>query len=179
MVAMKEIDIPNRCEECKFCLRQGTNDYGSFGECLLQKNKRVNCLVWNRDDDCLLVEVVTCKDCKSIKVPDKEPCEDAVSREAVLAIAGDSCLDLDNYEDTKAFCNEIKELPFVVHTQKLGRWIFVDKAHEHVRCSECGYGNVDLLDGKPHNFCPNCGSFMMNDEQTLDYADQGTMMSAT
>ena len=42
---MKEIDIPNRCKECKFCLRQGANHYGSFGECLLQKNKRVNCLV--------------------------------------------------------------------------------------------------------------------------------------
>ena len=61
---MKEIDIPNRCEECKFCLRQGANDYGSFGECLLQKNKRVNCLAWNRDDNCPLVEVGTCKDCK-------------------------------------------------------------------------------------------------------------------
>ena len=64
MVAMKETSMPNRCEECKFCLRQGANDYGSFGECLLQKNKRVNCLAWNRDDNCPLVEVGTCKDCK-------------------------------------------------------------------------------------------------------------------
>lgn len=44
---------------------------------------------------------------------------------------------------------------------KTGRWIFVDDAHEHARCSECGYGDVDLLDGRPHNYCPNCGSFMM------------------
>ena len=114
-----------------------------------------------------------------IKVLDKELCEDAVSREAVLAIAGDSCLDLDNYEDTKEFCDEIKELPSVVHTQKTGRWIFVDNAHEHARCSECGYGNIDLLDGKPHNYCSNCGSFMMKNERTLDYADQNTMISAT
>ena len=64
MIAIKEMDIPKRCEECKFCLRQRTNDYGSFGECLLQKNKRVNRLVWSRDDNCPLVEVVTCKDCK-------------------------------------------------------------------------------------------------------------------
>ena len=56
MVAIKGMKIPNRCEECKFCLRQGTNDYGSFGECLLQKNNRVNCLAWSRD--------VTCKNCK-------------------------------------------------------------------------------------------------------------------
>ena len=64
MVAMKEIDIPKRCEKCKFCLWQRTNDYGSFGECLLQKDKRVNCLAWSKDNNCPLVEVVTCKDCK-------------------------------------------------------------------------------------------------------------------
>ena len=58
------MEIPQRCEECKFCLRQRANGYGSFGKCLLQKNKRVNCLAWNRDDNCPLVEVITCKDCK-------------------------------------------------------------------------------------------------------------------
>ena len=63
MIAIKEMNIPKRCEECKFCLRQGTNDYGSFGECLLQKS-RVNCLNSSRDTDCPLVEIVTCKDCK-------------------------------------------------------------------------------------------------------------------
>ena len=114
-----------------------------------------------------------------IKALKEEPCEDAVSREAVLAIAGDSCLDLDNYEDTKEFCDEIKGLPSVVPAHKTGRWIFVDDTHEHARCSRCGYGNIDLLDGKPHNFCPNCGSFMIDDERTLEYADQDVMMSAT
>ena len=113
-----------------------------------------------------------------IKALEQEPCEDAVSREAVLAIAGDSCLDLDSYEDTKEFYDEIKELPSIVHTQKTGRWIFVDKAHEHAHCSECGYGNVDLFNGRPHNYCPNCGAKMSEDARTLEYADQGTMMSA-
>ena len=114
-----------------------------------------------------------------IKALEQQPCEDAISREAVLAIAGDSCLDLDNHEDTKAFCDEIKKLPSVVHTQKTGRWMFVDNAHEHARCSECGYGSIDLLDGKPHNYCPNCGSFMMKNKGILDYTDQDTIMSAT
>lgn len=40
--------------------------------------------------------------------------DDAVSRQAVLAIAGDSCLDLDSYEDTKEFCDDIKDLPPVL-----------------------------------------------------------------
>jgi hypothetical protein len=47
-----------------------------------------------------------------------EPCEDAISRQAVLAIAGDSCLDLNSYEDTKEFCDEIKELPPVTPKSK-------------------------------------------------------------
>lgn len=78
MIAIKVMEMPKRCEECKFCLRQETNDYGSFGECLLQKDKRVNCLVWSRDDDCPLVEIVTCKDCKhwdkcsTPRVPDEK-----------------------------------------------------------------------------------------------------------
>ena len=29
-----------------------------------RKTKKVNCLALSRDDDCPLVEVVTCKDCK-------------------------------------------------------------------------------------------------------------------
>ena len=64
MVVVKGMNTPKRCKECKFCLRQRTNEYGSFGECLLQKDKKVNCLIWSRDDNCPLVEVVTCKDCK-------------------------------------------------------------------------------------------------------------------
>lgn len=36
---------------------------------------------------------------------------DCISREAVIAIASDSCLDLNSYEDTKEFCDEIKDLP--------------------------------------------------------------------
>ena len=43
---------------------------------------------------------------------------------------------------------------------KTGQWIFVDKAHEHAHCSECGYGNVDLFNERPHNYCPNCGAKM-------------------
>lgn len=56
-----------------------------------------------------------------------------------------------------AFNMAIKELE---KETKTGRWIFVDKAHEHAHCSECGYGNVDSFDGRPHNYCPNCGAKM-------------------
>ena len=116
---------------------------------------------------------------KIIKALEENPCIDVVSRQAVLNTLdfADKALDKDRtvetYKELLIAC--YKDLPSVAHTQKLGRWIFVDRAHEHARCSECGYGNVDLFDGKPHNYCSNCGSLMMD----LDYADQDTMMSAT
>ena len=120
---------------------------------------------------------------KIIKALEEKPCIDVVSRQAVLNTLNfaDKALDEDRtvetYKELLIAC--YKDLPSVAHTQKLGRWIFVDKAHEHARCSECDYGNVDLFDGKLHNYCPNCGSLMMKDERTLDYTDQNTMMSAT
>jgi hypothetical protein len=50
---------------------------------------------------------------ETIKMLQAEPCEDAISRQAVLTIVGTSCLDLDNYEDEEAFCDYIKNLPSV------------------------------------------------------------------
>ena len=64
MIAIKGIKMPERCAKCKFCINERTNDYGSFGECSLLKHKKVNCLVWRRDDSCPLTEIVICKDCK-------------------------------------------------------------------------------------------------------------------
>ena len=49
-------------------------------------------------------------------------------------------------------------------TQETGHWIFTDKTYEYGRCSECGYGIVDLVNGKPHNYCPNCGAKMMGQD---------------
>ena len=116
---------------------------------------------------------------KIIKALEEKPCIDVVNRQAVLNTLdfADKTLNEDRtvetYKELLIAC--YKDLPSVAHTQKLGRWIFVDKAHEHARCSECGYGDVDLFDGKSYNYCPNCGSLMMD----LDYTDQNTMMSAT
>ena len=54
MIIIKDMEMPKRCTKCKFCINQITNDYGSFGECALQKYKKVDCLVWRRDDNCPL-----------------------------------------------------------------------------------------------------------------------------
>ena len=49
------MEMPKRCAECKICVNQKTNDYGTSGKCLLQ-NKTVNCLMWSRDSSCPLIE---------------------------------------------------------------------------------------------------------------------------
>ena len=111
MIAIKEMNIPNRCAKCKFCLRQGT-----YGKCLLQKNKRVSWLAWNRDDNCPLVKIATCKDCKSIKVLDKEPCEDVISRKEVKKLAWD--LELETCYDNERVVEMLDDLPSVTLVPK-------------------------------------------------------------
>lgn len=55
MIQIRDMEMPKRCAECKFCVKQKSNDYGSFGECMLQ-DKSVDCLVWSRDTNCPLTE---------------------------------------------------------------------------------------------------------------------------
>ena len=72
----------------------------------------------------------------------------------------------------------IRHLPSVTPARKTGHWI--DHSDEgFVECSECGSatncdGNIADL-----HFCFNCGAKMDEDERTLKYADQDTMMPAT
>lgn len=122
----------------------------------------------------------------AIKALEQEPCEDAISRQAVLAIAEDSCLDLDSYEDTKEFCNEIKELPLVTPQPKTGHWIMRHRTYNEVKyytgrdemgethtisvleryevdvpyCSECGKRAGDTS----QDFCCVCGAKMESEE---------------
>ena len=89
-----------------------------------------------------------------IKALEQQPCDDAISRQAVLELMAD--YDLSMGQVVKG----IHALPPVTPQQNVGHWIFVDKAKEHAHCSNCGYGDIDLMDGKPHNYCQSCGAKM-------------------
>ena len=54
----------------------------------------------------------------------------------------------------------IFNLPSAQPKQKTGKWI--EYISEHGKCSRCG-NQVDLLDGKEHNFCEVCGADMRGD----------------
>jgi hypothetical protein len=57
MVAIKDMKMPIRCAECKFCIRQKSNDYGSYGQCMVQNCETVNTLNWSLPPSCPLVEI--------------------------------------------------------------------------------------------------------------------------
>ena len=109
------------------------------------------------------------------KIPvtlDLTPCEDAISRRAVeemikAEMPERGMWEIDGDKEKETVCEvcvdliqKLSELSPVAPQPKTGHWVFVDRAKEHGHCSECDYGNVDLLDGRPHNYCPNCGAKM-------------------
>lgn len=62
----------------------------------------------------------------------------------------------------------VHDLSPVTPQPKTGHWIFDDECKEHGHCSHCGYGSVDLVDGKSHNFCRNCGAWMIESQESED-----------
>lgn len=96
----------------------------------------------------------------------KEHCSDAISRQAVLALAKEEC-------DTaiipyKRFVKDINALPPVTPQPKTGRWISGHKetgalgiTYTEKICSNCGWSHSLVI---PKNYCPNCGIKMEVEE---------------
>lgn len=98
----------------------------------------------------------------AIKALVQQPCEDAISREAVLAMS-------DYVGETPTYSNPYTKLEEVVRVKdimalqsvypkpKVGHWI-------DDKCSVCGKGTEDLISSsewyrnKEPNFCPFCGA---------------------
>lgn len=99
---------------------------------------------------------------------EQEPCEDCISRQAVLAYIDKMPSELT--EDGRRTLEEYisDTLPSITSESKMGYWIFDDEYKEHGHCSECGYGSVDLVDGKPHRFCQSCGVKMIEPRESED-----------
>ena len=67
MVAIKDMETPRWCGECPMC-REETIESDTYTYCTLLNQD----ITWNgnRVDDCPLVEIGTCKDCKHWKDSD-------------------------------------------------------------------------------------------------------------
>ena len=107
---------------------------------------------------------------KALKALPQEPCTDMISRrEAIKKITYNGkgeCIpdyDCENFPTQiakKTVKKILRELPSITPVGKVGHWIYDDDCREHGHYSECGYGSIDIVDGKPHNYCQNCGTKM-------------------
>lgn len=94
----------------------------------------------------------------------QEPCEDCVSRQAVLDIAKSS---KSNWIDNSVLFKRVNELPSVNPQQKTGHWIKIKpyplQMHEY-ECSEC----LHETDDNTENYCSECGAKMESEEGRND-----------
>ena len=104
----------------------------------------------------------------AIKALEQQPCEDCISRQAVIEITAET-----GALETQS---RVRELPSVTPNEKTGYWI--DEADDidaqfgkHTyKCSECNNYAEYFISGtevwwdriKP-NFCPNCGARMVSE----------------
>ena len=83
-----------------------------------------------------------------LELLEQEPCENCVSREAVIDLVADYDLSMDQV------VKGIHALPPVIPSRPKGTWI-------DDNCSICGYG-VNPWNKTP--YCPNCGAKMTESE---------------
>ncbi len=98
----------------------------------------------------------------AIKALEQEPCEDTISRQAII--------DMLNYGILE---DNIKKLPSVTPKEKTGKWIrwyeTIEQEHctihdPHCKCSECNQ-EYDPYIASLFNYCPNCGAKMQEVEE--------------
>ena len=94
------------------------------------------------------------------KILEQEPCDDAVSRQAVLDMA--TTIQTDDCSGNEVMkvvdVDDIKTLPSVTPARKKGKSINKEKIMFPI-CSKCGLTSVEK-----YSFCPNCGAEMENKE---------------
>ena len=89
-----------------------------------------------------------------IKALEQEPCDDCVSRQAVL----DKAYAYGNGLEPEGYCvnvEDIQALPPIQPKAKVGHWIKVVEVYLPYMCSECGKSEF-----RKSNYCPNCGAEM-------------------
>lgn len=101
------------------------------------------------------------------EILEEEPCEDVVSRQAVL----DKAYTYGNGLEPEGYCVEVEDiqaLPPVIPTHKKGKWInrrscqVDENTYDVATCSECD--EEITIDPVHDNYCPNCGVKMKNGE---------------
>lgn len=98
----------------------------------------------------------------AIKALKQEPCEDAISRQAVLEYIEGNEADLWHSSENELVCQDIKALPPVTPQPKNGKWLkgnsYGDQYNYYQSCvCSCCKREYDV---HGWNYCPNCGAKM-------------------
>ena len=109
---------------------------------------------------------------KAVELLCGEPCEDAISRQAVLEIAKSS---KSNWIDNSVLFKRVNELPPVTPKQRTGHWEYVQYDYYpklgNWHCSECRCVVVECVNkeekgGIPlYKYCPQCGAKIQEVEE--------------
>lgn len=96
----------------------------------------------------------------AIKALEQEPCEDVVSRKAVLDKAWD--VPYEGRYIQVVDVGDIEELPPVTPSHKKGKWVKVTNNRGGHECNICHAYAPSYQNGYEHlsRFCPNCGAKM-------------------
>lgn len=111
-------------------------------------------------------EYVTARD-MAIKALEQEPCEDAISREAVQDLIATWLSDYltdETREVLETIDCKIGDMPSVYPKQKTGHWILTDD--DFVYCSECGDSYYPRPIDASWYYCPHCGAKMIESQES-------------
>ncbi|MBR3251867.1 MAG: hypothetical protein IKF80_09175, partial [Erysipelotrichaceae bacterium] len=110
------------------------------------------------------------------KALEQEPCEDAVSRQAVIDDLKQQAEEMSHWseryvEQRKGILtaiNIVSDLPSVTPQQKTGRWIkqtlpVKPFGEDTVLCDQCGFMTAKDVET---NYCPNCGAKMIKSQES-------------
>lgn len=115
------------------------------------------------DKDKLLLEVNKAI-CNNLKTLEQEPCDYAISRQAVL----DEAFEVDTKEYGRievVGVDAIDALPPVNSQQKTGHWIIIDDCERFIaKCSECGRIEDSRIINK-YPYC-HCGAKMVEPQES-------------
>jgi len=131
-----------------------------------ERKKAIRILQWLHDNDFLFRS--TEEDVKyatklAIQELQKEPCEDAISRQAVLEYIEGSWAELGHSSENELVCQDIKELPPVTTHRKVGRWI---------PCSEKSPDKNERLALLYDNGLVSGGKYLGDRTYNVDFPDQ-------
>ena len=113
--------------------------------------------------DCPKEEIEECLRI-AIKALEQEPCEDAISRQAVLDIAKTS---KSNWIDNSVLFKKVNNLPPVTPQPKTGHWIDIMVGDMPAQaCDRCNTFYPLAYTGGGHKYCPNCGAKMVEPQES-------------